>query len=57
VAEDHYKIVEIHSQEEAIKHGKHCGWCTGKIDNAHYDNTYQFGRLFVFYKNNKRRPS
>lgn len=63
VDDDEFKIVEIHDRAEAVRRGKHCGWCTARWDNTDYVTRYQknFGRLFVLYRlkdgNPKRRPS
>lgn len=55
-----FKVVQLMSQADAIKHGKHTGWCTGEVGNEHY-LSYQAGDLFVFYRmvngKKKRRPS
>lgn len=63
VDDSDFEIIEINSKEEALRHGKQCGWCTGNPDspNDHYNNTYRHGRLFVLYRlvdgRKKRRPS
>lgn len=52
-----YRYVQIKSHAEALKHGKHTGWCTGDTDSDHYQSYYKKGRLWVLYKPKKRRPS
>lgn len=56
-----FRVVELRSQEDAIAHGKHTGWCTADPDGRHYKASYSKGQLYVFYRKVggkiKRRPS
>ena len=60
--DDAFKIVKINNEDEAIKHGNHTGWCTGKVGDPHYQRYYNKGHLYVLYRiksngNPKPRPS